>query len=204
MTNPLFLVVHTVHVDTAQAFKDIKPPFSIPWTLAEIALYVGTALLIAGVAYLIYRYWKKRQQKKTGELYVPPPRPAHIIALEELAALKEKRLWQQGLIKQYYSEVTEVIRRYLENRYRLAALEQTTDEIMEGLKRTNFVPEGVPPQVETMLRRADLVKFAKHQPDTHDHEETLSLAYAIVDRTKLVQMAPATLADAKVPEHAGA
>lgn len=202
-TNPLFLMVHTVRVDTTHEIKDIKPPFSIPFTLAEIAVYVGVALLIGGLAYLLYRYWKKRQQKKAGVAYTAPPRPAHLVALEELAILKEKKLWQQGLVKAYYSEITEIIRRYIENRFTLMALEQTTDEIMDGLRGARFVPGDVLQQVETMLRRADLVKFAKHQPGTQEHEEMLTLAYAMVDRTKLVEMTPVTNIESKAPEHVG-
>ena len=189
-TNPLFLTVRTLLVDTSQAYRDLKPPLSIPLTLAEIAEYAGIVLAIAVMVYLGYRWWKKRQQKKTGDVYVPPPRPAHLIALEELAILKEKKLWQQGLIKQFYSEVSEVLRRYVENRYRLMALEQTTDEIMEGLKRLHVKPSACS-KVETVLQLSDLVKFAKYQPGISEHEEVLTMAYDIVETTKLIEPKPA-------------
>jgi hypothetical protein len=101
-TNPLILIVHTLAVDTSKAYKDLKPPLAIPFTLAEIALYAGIVLLVVAMAYFGYRYWKKRRQKAAGDVYVPPPRPAHIIALEELRRLKDKKLWQQGLIKEFY------------------------------------------------------------------------------------------------------
>ena len=189
-TNPLFLTVRTLPVDTSRAYRDLKPPLSIPLTLAEIAEYAGIVLAIAVMVYLGYRWWKKRQQKKTGDVYVPPPRPAHLIALEELAILKEKKLWQQGLIKQFYSEVSEVLRRYVENRYRLMALEQTTDEIMEGLKRLHVKPSACS-KVETVLQLSDLVKFAKYQPGISEHEEVLTMAYDIVETTKLIEPKPA-------------
>lgn len=188
-TNPLLFTVHTLAVDTSQAYRDLKPPLSIPLTLAEIVLYAGIVVLMAAIAYFAYRHWKKRQQKITGEVYVPPPRPAHIIAREELAILKEKHLWQQGLIKQYYSEVSEILRRYIENRYRLMALEETTDEIMDGLKRSHVKP-AVCSKVETLLQLSDLVKFAKYQPGLSEHEEVLTMAYEIVETTKLVDVKP--------------
>ena len=61
-TNPLMISVHTVAVDTSKAFRDLKPPMSIPITLAEIAIYAGIALAVCGLAYLAYRYWKKRKR----------------------------------------------------------------------------------------------------------------------------------------------
>ena len=197
MTNPLILSIRTVRVDTSQAYRDLKPPLSIPLTLGEIALYAGIVLAVAALIYAGYRYWKKRQKKVTGEVYIPPPRPAHTIALQELAVLKEKKLWQKGLIKQYYSEVTEIIRRYVENRFKLMALEQTTDEIMYGLKRLN-VKQGVCSKVETLLQLADLVKFAKYQPGVSEHEGMLSLAYDIVEATKPREVVPPPQTQQKV------
>lgn len=189
-TPPVTVTVHTVPVDTAQAFKDLKPPLSVPWTLAEIALYLGILLLAAGLGYLAYRYWKKRKQVQRGEVYVPPPKPAHVLAYEELARLKEKNLWQQGLVKEYYTEVTEVLRRYIERRFSVMALEQTTDEILDGL-RSQQPGDGVMERTEKILRRADLVKFAKHQPGISEHEETIAVVYDVVDKTKIVAMTPA-------------
>jgi hypothetical protein len=194
--------VHSLDVDISQDIKDIKPPLSIPLTLAEIALYSGI-LLAAGVfLYILYRYWKKRQEKKTGVQYTPPPRPAHVLALERLAILKEKKLWQQGLVKQYYSEVTEILRQYIENRYGLMALEQTTDEIMTGLAGLNLIPDALR-DTELMLRRADLVKFAKHQPGIPEHEETMNIAYKVVNRTKAVEVRPELPSERRTVAHVG-
>ncbi len=181
-TNPLLLTISTVPVDTTKEIKDVKPPLSISLTLAEIAIYLGIILLLSAVGYLVYRYWKKRQAKKTGYVYVPPPRPAHMMALEDLAILKEKKLWQQGLIKEYYTEGTEIIRRYFGRRYGFMALEQTTDEIMGDLGKYVRTPD-VLSQTEGLLRRADLVKFAKYRPGIPEHEKLMSDALEIVDKT---------------------
>lgn len=188
-TNPLLLTVHTVQVDTSLGVKDIKPPLWISLTLAEILLYLGILLLVAAAGYLLYRYWKKRTVMKESGEYVPPPRAAHAIALEELAVLKEKKLWQKGLIKQYYSEATEIVRRYFENRYRFMALEQTTDEIMDALRKHRHA-EPVWGTTEEMLRLADLVKFAKYRPDIPEHEQTMQAAYDIVQKTRVVEPEP--------------
>lgn len=195
-TNPLHLTVSTLAVDTTKEMVDLKPPMAIPMTLAEIAMYVWIVLLCAAVAYFLYRYWKKRKQQQAGQVYVPPPRAAHIIALEQLAALKERKLWQQGRIKEFYTEVTEILRRYIENRYQLMALEKTTDEIMVGLRSVAVTPE-ILPGLETILRRADLVKFAKYQPDIPEHEEMFTVAFDMVDRTKFVPVVAPELVEAK-------
>jgi hypothetical protein len=204
-TNPLILTVSRVPIDTAQAIKDVKPPLPISLSFAEIALIVGAVLFIAGVGLLVYRHWKKRQ-RKTGEVYIPPARPAHIVALEELAILKEKRLWQQGLIKQFYSEVTEILRRYLENRYGFMALEQTTDEIVNDFRKHVQASELLF-ETELILQRADLVKFAKFQPGIPEHEEMLTVVYDIVDKTRLVETKPPTIEtqvpEAQVPDNVG-
>lgn len=188
-SNPLFLTIHTLAVDTSLAYKDVKPPLSIPLTLAEIILYLGIVVLVAVIGYVGYRYWKKRKRRVNGEVYVPPPRPAHTIALEELAVLKGKRLWQRGLVKQYYSEVSEIARRYIENRFGLMALEQTTDEIMYGLRHLNIKPT-VCSKAETLLQLSDLVKFARYEPGLSEHEEILSMAYDIVETTKHFDVQP--------------
>ena len=196
LTNQIRVTITTVPLDTTGEIRDVKPPFSIPISLEEIALYAGIALLTAAVAFFGYRFWKKRRARRKGEVYAPPSRPAHAIAMEELALLKEKQLWQRGLVKQYYSELTEVLRRYFENRYRLPALEETTDEIVAGLSG-QAVDGPVVASAESILRRADLVKFAKYQPVMTDHEESIAGVYSIVDQTRVVEMTPVSAQGAK-------
>ncbi len=196
-TNTMTISVHTVAVDTSKAFRDLKPPMSIPITLAEIALYAGIAIAVCGLAYLAYRYWKKRQARLAGVQPDAPVRPADVLALEELGALKEKKLWQQGKVKEYYSEVTEIIRRYFERRYAVRALEETTDEILGALRGVSAPAKALECTMK-MLQLADLVKFAKFTPGISDHEEMLTLAYDTVEHTKPVLMSPVVNTDAHV------
>lgn len=202
-TNALFASVRTVPVDTAAEIKDLKPPSSIPIPLWEIALYAAAVLLAGALGYFLYRWWIKRRESRGGEAFIPPSRPAHVIALEELGRLKDRHLWQQGLIKQYYSEVTEIFRRYIENRYRLMALEETTDEILDGLRKLRM-SEDLLGRGSEILRRADLVKFAKHQPGVAEHEETMKFVYDFVDRTKITEMTPVSAVEAEGKPHVAA
>lgn len=188
-TNPLHVTITTVPADTSQDIKDLRPVMGFPLAWEDVALYGGIAFLVAALAYLGYRYWKKRKRTKGEDGYVPPPRPAHVIAIEELGALKAKKLWQAGHVKEYYSELTEILRRYFENRYSMPALEETTDEIMEGLRKLRPGAELLH-STETVLRTADLVKFAKHSPSMPEHEQSMESVYVFVDRTKIVDMTP--------------
>lgn len=202
LTNELAVTVRTVAVDTTQDIKDLKPPLSIPLTLAEIALYAGIVVALALLGYAIYRFLKRRKKEVRSEEPDRPVRPAHVIAFDELAMLKEKRLWQQGKIKEYYSEATEILRRYFENRYHHMALEETTDEILQGL-RSHSVEAAVLESIERILRRADLAKFAKHHPGIAEHEETLTAIYKVIEKTKVVAMTPVPTAEPRVTAHVG-
>ena len=204
-TNPLLLTVVTVPVDTTQDFRDLKPPLAVPLTMQEILLSAGIILALAGAAYAAYRYWKKWRARKAagGGAASSPARPAHVIALEQLALLKEKKLWQQGYVKEFYTEVTEILRRYFENRYAMMAMEETTDEIIAGLRRLRF-PEQMLAEAERILRRADLVKFAKYQPSIPEHEEMFTVVHAVVDKTKIVVMTPVPAGETQAVAHAGA
>jgi hypothetical protein len=197
-TNPLVFTIRLVDVDTTKDIKDIKPPLSIPWTVAEISLIIGTLVGAALLVYSFLQYRKRKKRRQPEERYVPPPKPAHVIAFEQLALLKEKRLWQQGLIKPFYTEVSEIVRRYFENRFGFLSLEKTTDETLHDLQRFS-VAHSVLPQTETLLRRADLVKFAKYQPTIAENEEMLALAFDIVERTKVVER-PQPAAESVAPE----
>jgi hypothetical protein len=119
-----------------------------------------------------------------------PALPPHEQALLALRELEEKRLWQKGKVKEFYSEVSEIVRRFFEGRFRIIALELTTDEILAELKRLPSAQPILKP-VNTFLLAADLVKFAKYEPTIAEHEEELQTAYAIV-RAMIPKPEPAT------------
>jgi hypothetical protein len=191
LSNTLQFDVTTVPVDTSKDFKDLKPPLSVNLTTAEILGGTALILILAAAGYLGWKYykrWRKRRDLKDDRPEIPE-RPAHVIALEQLAILKEKKLWQKGLVKEFYSEITEIFRRYLENRYAMMAMEETSDEILHGMRQRKF-PAHMMEEAEKILRRADLVKFAKYQPVAEENEEMFKVVGDIVDRTKIVQMTP--------------
>jgi hypothetical protein len=113
----------------------------------------------------------------------PPPRPAHELALEQLQQLRGAGLWQRGEIKAFHSQLSHIVREYLEGRFAIPALESTTDEILAALRRTDLAEEWRL-RLRQMLQTADLVKFAKAVPPENVHEEQLGQAVDFVTATK--------------------
>ena len=179
--NPVDIVVKTIEVDDKADIQDIKAPKRIPldWLLISVIALLVLALLVAG--YFIYRYYKS---KKAGEVTetVKVILPPHKVALTKLQELEEKKLWQQGKIKEYHSEITGIIRSYFEDNFGFAAMEMTTKEIIENLKAKN-VPTKVIITTEEFLANADMVKFAKFEPMPKVNEEMMKEAYLIVEET---------------------
>ncbi|HTX19842.1 MAG TPA: hypothetical protein VMG34_14400 [Bacteroidota bacterium] len=178
------VVVATVPVDTSKAIKDIKPPLGIPLTWKEIAGYGAILIVIAGLAYLAYWYYRRRKLK-AGEIpeEAPPAVMPHVRAMTRLRELLERRVWQEGNVKGFYSEATEIVREYFEGRYGIMALEMTSYEVFDQLRKFRLEQETAA-QIEKLFIDADLVKFAKYIPLPSENEEVIPRALDIVERTR--------------------
>ncbi len=181
LTNPVSFTVRTLKVNPNGEIRDVKDPITIPLNWWWIAFWIFLVLVIAAAAYYFYNRYKK---KKAG---MEPLRkvvklPAHTIALNALHELEDKKLWQNGKVKEYHSEITEIIRRYFEERFNLPALELTTSEAVEMLKlRRETGP--ILDLTYNFLSNADMVKFAKFVPLSSVNEEMLKQAYEVVHKT---------------------
>jgi hypothetical protein len=187
LTTAIPINVMNVQVDTAQGLKDIKPPLGVPITFAELLPWLLGLLGVLIAGYLVYYYMKKR---KLGESLIPeaPARPAHEVALEALRSLDSEKMWQRGKVKDYYSQLTDIVRTYIERRFRVIAMEMTTGEILEGLKHAPLTPDASS-KLQDVLVRADFVKFARYQPDEKEHAASMEEAVSFVEST---WKAPAT------------
>ena len=183
LTNSLGLEVMLVPVDTAQAIKPIKGPADMPFTLKDAMPWVLGGLLAVAIAAGLYFYFKKR--KKTEEAVVRPvPKEAfHVIAFRELDKLKEEHLWQSGELKAYHSRLTDIVREYIEHRFQIHTLERTSDEVLASFKNTGLDKEVPFDSLRQMLHQADLVKFAKGEPQPEDNVRSLEQAYDFVKQT---------------------
>ena len=178
-SNPLPLSIVGIPIDVKGDIKDIKPPLDAPWKFEDFLPYliVLAVLLLAGLAYYYYR--KKKREREAAFMPSKPTIPPGQAALAALRILEDKHLWQHGKVKEYYSEVTGIVRRFFEDQFGLLALESTSDEILDQLRR---IPEAAPLQAQcrSFLTTADLVKFAKYQPAPEEHDRELRSAYEIV------------------------
>jgi hypothetical protein len=178
-SNPIPLTIVGIPVDLKGDIKDIKPPLDAPWKFEDFLPYLVAlaVLILLGLAYWYYRRVKKRREAS----YVPPKPeiPPWRVALAALHTLEDQRLWQQGRVKEFYSETTEIIRRFLEDQYGLLALESTSDEIVVQLKLLTEA-QMLLKEFRSFFTTADLVKFAKYLPTPEENEQELTWAFHFV------------------------
>ncbi len=186
-SNDLSLQVQTVKIDTSKAIFDIKKPIVVTYTFWDRIkdnwiLIVSTLIVVVVIAGIIY-YVRKRPKKEPIIKLVKPIVPAHAIAIDKLNQLKAKKLWQQDEFKRYYSELTDIVREYLEQRFDVRTYEKTTDEIMASLNNRSINTEyiGI---MQQLLTLADLAKFAKLNPLPHENEASMENALAFVLKTQ--------------------
>lgn len=185
-TNGVSLFVHSMAIDTTRGLTDIKMPYSAPLTLKEVTPYILGIILIAAIIFLIlYSVKRRKKNKPFFTLPAKPKEPAHIVALRELDRIKNEKIWQKEKTKQYYSEVTDVLRTYIEDRFDMRAMEQTTDEILDGFRyRKDLLTEKSFTNLSQILSLADLVKFAKYKTLPDDDNLTLVNSFFFVNETK--------------------
>ena len=188
-SDQLALMVNTIEAqsDTTQ-IAPIKDIVREPLKFVDFIPYLGGLVVIALLILLIL-FLRNRKNKQEAppepEIILPP----HEIALQKLDHLQKAKLWQQGEVKQFQSELTFIVREYLENRYNIPALESTTNEIAR-LFKTIQLDEEWTTKLLSIFRTADMVKFAKAIPDIKVHDEGLKEAERFVIQTKKISAPP--------------
>jgi hypothetical protein len=182
-TEPIAVLVESVGLDEGGDIRTVKAPLELP---RNWLLLIPWMLLICGLAalgYWLYRRYRARERvPELGTAPTVPVRPPHEVAYEALDRLEAKNLPETGEIKQYFIEVSEIIRIYLEGRYPIDALEMTSFEVLSALKHVGLEPE-VYDLFPPFLNRSDLVKFAKLRPGLEACKEILIMARLLVDET---------------------
>lgn len=189
LSEGVYLKVRTVEVDTTKAIRDIRGPIQAPLTFAEIAPFLGAAAILCLIIGLIWYYiWRKRMNKPLFPVLVKPQGPPWQIALQNLDFLDTKKLWQQGKVKEYYSELTEIIRHYLKQQHGIEAMEMITSEILSA-----YDISGLPAEPKSLLTKilmlADYTKFAKAIPQASENELSMTYAHQFIENTKPVPVA---------------
>ncbi|MEG1621959.1 MAG: hypothetical protein RR330_01155 [Alistipes sp.] len=190
----LTLQVGTFQIDsTSQSIYDIKAQKTMPFRFGEISGYIKwgllALLLLGSIAYAIKRILG-HYGKRVSDLFKPtPPLPPHVVALQALEALHHQKLWQNEKYKLYYSGLTDILRTYMAGRWGERAMEMTSDEIIDALRRLE-IPKKNALEIATLLQNADLVKFAKGIPEAEQSENDYQKVYAFVEQTKEVEELP--------------
>ncbi len=186
LTEALLLEVHTVPTDTTVAkIKDIKPPFDEPfdwrWYLPYAYWGIGILAAVLVTILIVRRYYRNKPQPAAvpDEPVIAP----HIPALQALEKIKAESVWKEGKIKEYYSGIADTVRLYIEGRFRINALELTSDEILQVF-RSQVVDSESKDKLRQLLTLSDLAKFAKQVPIEAEHIITLNNAFDFVNGTK--------------------
>ena len=165
--------------------NDIKPiqkaPFSWKDLLSLLWIPLIILVLLAIIGAIIYLIIKKN---KKGYFFTPPPLlPAHVRAMKSLDKIKEEKIWQQERYKEFYTQLTDVLRRYINERFGINSLEMTSREIL-SIIRTKAEEDSVYNNLKQVLSVADLVKFAKYKPFIDENDLSLMNSYFFVNQTK--------------------
>ncbi len=177
--------VDTANVDSFFGPKDIWRT-SLSWADVQDSFWLFVVLLLLSVAFgwVLVRYLKNKPIIRIVK--IKPKLPSHVVALNEIERIKNNDKWRAGgLSKEYYTELTDAIREYLNNRFDFNATEMTTAEIVDNLMRV--CDKEAYKELEELLVMADLVKFAKFEPPMNENDRNILNAIEFVNKTKVAE-----------------
>ena len=188
-------VVQPFELDSADmAITDIKGIYRAPIWWWGFLRWVLLALAVAGIGvggYYLITYLQSRMGKREEDAAAAEPlRPAEEVALEKLDAIREQKIWQSGQVKEYHTQLTDVVREYIDRRFEVSSAEQTSDETLRAMRPLLSDKKDLYEQLRKMLTLADLVKFAKWTTTPDENELSLRSAYAFVKETTPVEEEP--------------
>lgn len=194
VSNQVELTVMPVKVgenDAIADFKDVSEPSDKSfWDWMPDWLYELWWIWILIILAIIASIYFGRKYRKTGKFITLPEKPQPkpwTVALERLEKLKSKNLWENGMEKEYFTELTDILRDYLYKRFGINAMEMTSNQIMRTLADQTDVKEKRT-YVRKILAMADFVKFAKVRPLPADNVEAYDNAVNFVKETEIVEV----------------
>lgn len=186
LSKALALKVYSIPVDTLHPdqFFGPKTVMQAPFAWEDWYVAIACVLLFAPLLLLLIYLVKRIRDNKPiiRKVKVEAKLPPHQLAIQEIERIKNEKVWQKGLSKEYYTELTDAIRTYIKNRFAFNALEMTSSEIIDKLLEMED-KEAIKDLRELFLT-ADLVKFAKHNPMMNENDANLINAIDFVNETK--------------------
>ena len=179
--DPVRLEIKTMPVDTATFVPhDIKGQIRYPLTAEEVLPWLACFWLLAVI--IIVTVCLMIMRKRKNDPAFERKDPAHIVALRELDKFRGNKLWVPEKQKMFYSGVTDALREYMDSRYGISAMEMTTAEIFDDMKKQDL-PQDLLAEVKELFERADFVKFAKFVASDDDNASVLPLAVRFITET---------------------
>ncbi len=163
----------------ATDIRDIRGPVEFPIDWRPYYFVGGALAALLGLAFALYRFLNRERRGAPAAA----PKPAHVVALEELERLRRRGLVEQGAFKEYYSALSTIVRSYIERRFGLRAPEMTTEEFLLSSTRGGRLQSGHRGLLGEFLTESDMVKFARHVPTIADSERAFAAARRFVDET---------------------
>ena len=164
----------------AEDLRDIKPPVDLPADYFLWFVLLGI-LAIGGIAFWVrFLILRSKQPRK---IFVPV-KSSWEIALERLNTLQQQNLPQKGQTKEYYSQLSDITRRYMEDRFHIRAPEMTTQEFLWSLNNARELTDLHKSLLKDFLNSCDLVKFAQYGPTLNEMDESFRFALKLVEETK--------------------
>jgi hypothetical protein len=178
----LTLTVDSVLKEAQEPLRDIKPSI-LPKKESSYRFLIifGVITLLALLLATLIARWV-RPRKKTKKI-IPPP-PPHLTALEALEALRQEHLIEQGEHEPFYIKLSSIVRKYIEGRFHLDAPDMTTEEFIREASFSARLTEEHKELTVHFLEQSDLVKFARHKPDTATMETGFDSARRLVQESK--------------------
>ena len=178
-------VIQPFEVDSSLAITDIKDIEKAPiwwWGIIRWILLAVGILLLIDLAFWLWRWYEKHHQPAEETIDPELLRPADEVALEKLDEIKAAKIWKDGKVKEYQTELTDVVREYIGRRFDVHSTEKTSDETLREMKP--LIDKDLFARLKSMLQLADLVKFAKWHTTPDENEQALTTAYEFVLQTK--------------------
>ncbi len=187
-SKPILFIIKLEETNDSEEIKPLKPikHIKITWLdyllsfLKNYWIWILSTITIIVLIFLTIRYWKKKPLKMIEE----PKIPISITLLKELDILEEKKYWQNGKYKKFYSDLSEILWKFLEDRYEIATFEKTSDEILSSLKWKN-ITNDIQKNINHFFLVSDEVKFAKQVPVQKDNVESFKMIKKLIEKERI-------------------